>query len=161
MARRSISRRACVRGSLVGAIVVAAGGAPVWAQSGDVIQSQDTNWSGVVGEITQVKRKDGVLTLKMRLRNNGSKKPGDWLTGGYNTYDNFYLTAGDKKYFVLRDTEGKPLATDDGDGYVGAEIAKDETFTWWAKFPAPPADVTSVTFYTPIAPPFEDLPITD
>ena len=66
--------------------------------------------------------------------------------------------AGDKKYFVLRDAEGKAIATNDQDGYITAKVKKDGTYTWWAKFPAPPAEVTSVTFYTPIAPPFEDLP---
>jgi hypothetical protein len=161
MVGQSISRRACVRGGLVGAIVVAAGIAPVRAQT-EAIQSQDTNIGGLVADITQCKRKDGVLTLKVRVRNTSDKKVNIYFTDGLRAYDNYYLTAGDKKYFVLRDTEDKPLATNEnGDGYTNINIEKDGSYTWWAKYPAPPADVTSVTFYTSFAPPFEDLPITD
>lgn len=160
MAGRSISRRACVRGGLVGAILVATAGAPGWAQT-EAIQSQDTNIGGLVADITQCKRKDGVLTLRVRVRNTSGKKTNIRFTDGYGAYDKYYLTAGDKKYFVLRDSEGVPLATDEGNGYVSVDVEKDGSFTWWAKYPAPPAEVTSVSFYTAFAPPFEDLPITD
>jgi len=156
----SISRRACLIGSLVGATLMSAGIAPASAQT-EAIQSQDTNVGGLVADITQCKRKDGVLTLKVRLRNTSDKKANVYFTNGYGTYDKYYLTAGDKKYFVLRDSEGVPLATDNGDGYTNIDIEKDGSYTWWAKYPAPPTEVTSVSFYTAFAPPFEDVPITD
>jgi hypothetical protein len=159
MSERYISRRASLIGSLVGAALIGAGVAPGWAQSGDVIQSQDTNFGGIVGEITQCKRKDGVLTVKLRLRNtSGQDAAIKIITSG--NYDSYYVTAGDKKYFVLRDTEDTPLAPQ-ADGDLYADIAKDGAYTWWAKYPAPPAEVTSVTYYTPLAAPFEDIPITD
>jgi len=145
---------------LTGVAVVGAGIAPGWAQT-EAIQSQDTNIGGLVADITQCKRKADVLTLKIRLRNTSGKKASVYFTNGYGAYDKYYLTAGDKKYFVLRDSEGVPLATDEGGGYTNIDIEKDGSYTWWAKYPAPPADVTSVTFYTSFAPPFEDLPITD
>jgi hypothetical protein len=159
MGGRSISRRAGLIGSLVCATLIGARVAPARAQSGDVIQSQDTNFGGIVGEITQVKRKDGVLTIKLRLRNTSSEAANLKLINS-SDYDSYYVTAADKKYFVLRDTEEVPLAPkSSGDFWV--EIAKDGAYTWWAKYPAPPAEVTSVTYYTPLAAPFEDLPITD
>ena len=161
MAGQSISRRACMRGSLVGAMLVAAGAVPVGAQSGDVIQSQDTNFNGIIGEITQAKRKDGVLTIKLRLRNNSGKQAKLKLIDGRN-FDSYYVTAGDKKYFVLRDTEDTPLTPQaDGFGTLSVAIEKDGAYTWWAKYPAPPAEVSSVTYYTPLAAPFEDIPIAD
>ena len=161
MGGASVSRRACLIGGLAGAMLVSAGIAPSPAQT-EAIQSQDTNVGGLVADITQCKRKDGVLSLKVRLRNTSGKKVNISFTDGLRAYDKYYLTAGDKKYFVLRDTEDKPLATNEnGDGYTNIDIDKDGSYTWWAKYPAPPADVTSITFYTAFAPPFEDLPITD
>jgi hypothetical protein len=143
----------------VATFVLAAG--PALAQGTEVLQSQETNESGITGEITEAKRKDGVLTVKLRLRNTGGSDADVSMTDGPASFDNYYLTAGDKKYFVLRDSEGKAIATNDQDGYITARVKKDATYTWWAKFPAPPADVTAVSFYTPIAPPFEDIPISD
>lgn len=141
------------------ATAVLADGAPVPAQEAGVLQSQETNESGITAEITEAKRKEGVLTIKMRLRNTGGGEADVTMTDGPASFDNYYVTAGDKKYFVLRDSEGKAIATNDQDGYITARVKKDGTYTWWAKFPAPPAEVASVTFYTPIAPPFEDLPV--
>ena len=161
MSVKGISRRASLIGSLIGVGLMGTGIAPGWAQT-EAIQSQDTNVGGLVADVTQCKRKDGVLTLKVRVRNTSDKKVNIYFTDGLGAYDNYYLTAGDKKYFVLRDTEDKPLATNEnGSGYTNVDIEKDGSYTWWAKYPAPPADVTSVTFYTAFAPPFEDLPITD
>ena len=156
----SISRRACLIGTLAGAMLMCAGIAPALAQT-EAIQSQDTNIGGFVADITECKRKNGVLTLKVRLRNTSDKKANIQPTDGYPAYDQYYLTAGDKKYFVLRDSEGVPLATDKSNGYVIVDVEKGGSYTWWAKYPAPPADVTSVSFYTPFAAPFEDVPITD
>ncbi len=157
-------RRFLQRTSTLLAIGVLVAGTPIGALpalADDAIQSQDTNIGGIVAEIVQCKRKEGVLTIKMRLRNTGDKKTGVSITDGGAAYDKYYLTAGDKKYFILRDTENVPLATQDNGAYVNPDIEKGATFTWWAKYPAPPADVKSITFYTGISAPFEDLPITD
>lgn len=157
----NITRRTCLIGGLVGAMLVGMGIAPGWAQGGDVIQSQETNIGGVVAEITQMKRKDGVLTVKLRLRNTSGKDASLKVIQDRN-FDSYYVTAGDKKYFILRDTEDVPLTPQtDGFGMLNVEIAKDGTYTWWAKYPAPPAEVTSVTYYTPLGAPFEDVPITE
>jgi hypothetical protein len=156
----TISRRAFLIGSLAGATAMSAGITPVSGQS-EAIQSQDTNINGIVADITQCKRKDGVLTLKVRLRNTSDKKAAIYFTNGYDAYNKYYLTAGEKKYFILRDSEGVVLATDEGGGYTNVDIEKDGAYTWWAKYPAPPAEAKAVTFYTAFAPPFEDIPITD
>jgi hypothetical protein len=156
-----VSRRASLIVGLVGTLLVGGRIVPAQAQSGDVIQSQDTNFSGIIGEITQVKRKDGVLTIKLRLRNTSGKDARLKIIDGRD-FDSYYVTAGDKKYFVLRDTEDTPLMPAvDGSGIFQVGIEKDGAYTWWAKYPAPPAEVTSITYYTPLAAPFEDIPITD
>jgi hypothetical protein len=125
-------------------------------------EAQDVNGvAGVVAEIIQSKRDSGVLSIRMRLRNTGDAKVEVRILTSSN-YDRYYVTAGSKKYFVLRDSEKTPLAnppTSYGDLVV--EIPKGGTFVWYAKYQAPPAEVKKINYYTPISTPFEDVPITD
>jgi hypothetical protein len=131
---------------------------------GALSEAQDVNGvAGVVAEIMQCKRDSGVLSIRMRLRNTGDADVSLRVINRAN-YDQYYVTAGSKKYFILRDSEKTPLAnpinTNDGVS-VGVTIPKGGTFTWFAKYQAPPADVKKVNYYTPITIPFEDIPITD
>lgn len=126
-------------------------------------EAQDVNGvPGVVAEIVQCKRENGVLSIRMRLRNTGDKNASFNLVNGGN-YDQYYVTAGNKKYLVLRDSEQTPLATPSNayGGGVAATIAKGGSYLWYAKYPAPPAAVKKVSYYTPLTPPFEDIPVSD
>lgn len=141
--------------------VLAVLAALVWlgtSASAAPLQSQDTNVGGVVMEVSEVKRKEGVLTIKIKLVNTSDAEAELRLPWGSSDYDQFYVTAKDKKYLVLRDSEKTPVAAAPKGNF---KLAKGASFSWWAKYPAPPADVTKLDFYTPDAPPFEDLPITD
>jgi hypothetical protein len=125
------------------------------------IQSQETNIAGIVAEVVECKRQDGVLTIRMRLRNTSDKEIRVDLISGRN-YDSYYVTAGSKKYLVLRDSEQTPLAPSaDGFGKVSTQVAKGATYLWWARYPAPPADVKKVSYFTPFTPPFDNVPIAD
>ncbi len=136
------------------------------AQSGNpstpatgVIQSQDANTPGLVAELTECRRRDGVLSLKVRLRNTSSAAVFIKLIDNRN-FDDYYVTAAAKKYFVLRDDEKVPLASAISEyGKLAVEIPKGGTWTWWAKYPAPPDSETKITYHTPLAAPFEDVPI--
>ena len=133
------------------------GATPAAAQA-KAIQSQDTNTDGVVAEITQAQRKEGVLTVRLRVRNTSDAKKSISFPWDSNDYEKFYVTAGKKKYLILRDSAKVPIASPP----TGQkELAKGAGFIWWAKFPAPAASDTKFSFYTTIAPPFEDVPITD
>ena len=35
------------------------------------------------------------------------------------------------------------------------------SYIWWAKYPAPPTAIKKISYYTPITPPFDDVPITE
>ena len=147
-------RRTTTIGVCFGALLSAA----TFAQT--PIQSQDSNISGVVAELTECKRADGVLNVRMRLRNtSGGDVKVDLIA--QNNYDSYYVTAASKKYFVLRDTERKPLAPPSDGGGVTVSIARGGQYVWWSKYPAPPIDVKKVGYYTPITPPFDNVPITD
>jgi len=128
-----------------------------------ISEAQDVNdAAGVVAEIVQCKRDSaGVLSIRMRFRNTGNAEVTLGVIKGAN-YDQYYVTGGNKKYFVLRDSEKIPLANPFNDGsWVSAKIPKGGTFTWFAKYPAPPAEVKKINYYTPLTTPFEDVPITD
>ena len=125
------------------------------------IQTQETNQTGIVADLVECKRSEGVLSIKVRFRNTGDAKVSVPVIKGRN-YDDYYVTAGGKKFFVLRDTEKVPLAApSDGFGNLSANLEKGQGTLWWAKYPAPPAEVRKVSYFTPLGPPFEDVPITD
>lgn len=93
---------------------------------GAVLASQDTN---VVGEIVECKRKEGVLTIKLRFRNTGARAAFFCMIDGGN-YDAQYVTAGSKKYFVLLDSEKVPLAPQPKPGgNISVSLAPDATWT--------------------------------
>ncbi len=134
------------------------------ALSSDVIQSQDTSIQGVVGELIQCKRSEGVLSVKLRFHNTSGTYV-RFVVAANGSYDKFYLAAASKKYFILKDSDGTYLAPGGdyscGDQGVCEKLAAGQSNTWWAKFPAPPASVTKVDLFTTVTPPFEDIPITD
>jgi hypothetical protein len=128
--------------------------APAADQAG-VIQTQETRYPGIVAELTECRRKEGVLNIKVRFRNT-SDKPfhlNIYVDGGR---DKYYVTAKNKKYFILKDSDGVYLAAD-----YDNWLPPGGSFTWWAKYPAAPADIKKITLFTPITSPFEDAPITD
>ena len=135
------------------------------AASSDIIQSQDTSTSGVVGELIQCRRSGGVLSVKIRFHNTTGAGTGFYALGPNTSYDKYYLAAASKKYFILKDTDGTYLApgSDYNCGMPGVceKLGPGQGITWWAKFPAPSADVTKVDLFTPVTPPFEDIPIAD
>lgn len=133
------------------------------APTASVIQRQDTNDAGVVAELTECSRKDGVLTLRVRLRNTGTATAGLTVLEGNADYAKFYVTAANKKYFILTDSEKAPLAPQPDAGYpwIKVKIAPGASYQWYAKYPAPPDSVKTLTLYTPWTAPFDDVPITE
>lgn len=124
------------------------------------LASQETNWPGVAAEVTEFRRKGNTLTAKVLLRNQGTDPAETEIN-----YKEVYLMdlGGGKKYEVLRDEKGNYIAALRS-GWSDRWYEKLEpgrTVTVWMKFPAPPADVRSVTLQVPGVLPFEDLPIED
>jgi len=133
---------------------------PVRAQIA-AIQSQDVNAAGFTADLLEAKRSDGVLSIKVRLKNTGTKAATIQIIASRNI-DTFYVQAENKKYFVLRDTDNEPLAAPwDSFGALAPEVAPGASFTWWAKYPAPAANVKKFNFYWPLGGPFDDVPISD
>ena len=128
------------------------------AAAGAVLQAQEVNGAaGMVAELTEATREDGVLTIKVRLRNTGTEEVYKGFETGHGDYSYFYVTAENQKYFILKDSEGAPLAP----RYLNPNLDPGATSTWWGKYPAPPANVTEIDFVMHDVPPFENIPITD
>lgn len=102
--------------------------------------------------INTAKRDDsGFTTFKGTLKNNGPSVvvlPG-WASEESELKNNGLSMAGatmvdkkgKKRYFILRDTNGRCLCT----RFTGG-LDEGETAEWYAQFPAPPASTTSVDF---------------
>ena len=123
----------------------------------NVIQSQETEFSGIVAELIECKRKEGVLTIKVVFRNTGEETTHVYIDTGHGDYSGIYVTADSKKYFVLKDSEKVPLAPKE----INGDLNKGGKLLWWAKYPAPPAEVKKINLIMPQILPFEDVPITD
>jgi hypothetical protein len=156
-------KKLLVGGLVCSVVLVAAGPITTFARRGGqqasgatagVLQTRETNVAGVVAELTECRREQGVLSIKMRLRNTSNRSQSVDLTGGY---DKYYVIAGTKKYLVLRDSDKTPLASPPA--FPGIESG--QSWIWWAKYPAPPASETKINYMTPLGPPFENVPISD
>ncbi len=123
--------------------------------------AQDTNVVGVIAQITECARENGVLSIRLLLRNTTSQgKHVDLLRN--RNYDDYYLSAAGTKYRILKDTDGTYLTPGASMfGGLGIDLDPGGQYNWWARFPAPPASVKAVSLYTPIAPPFDEIPVTD
>jgi hypothetical protein len=111
---------------------------------------------GLVLQITSAERDDGgFVTVNGTLKNDGEKgvavpaslsgneteiiRNGRSL-GGATLVD----SKGKKRYYVLRDTDGRPLTTT---GF--STVKAGETLSIFMQFPAPPADTTEVSLQLP------------
>lgn len=125
------------------------------------LKTEDTNISGVVADVTECARKDGVLSVKVRFRNTSAEKKNLNIIDNRN-YEKYYLTAASKKYFILKDSEGTYLTAQASSfGGLSMGLEPGAQYTWWAKYPAPPEEVKAVTLYTTVAAPLDDIPVSD
>lgn len=144
------------------AMVVIAGMAVAQAPEKKPLQVQETNLEGITAEVTEVTRKEGVLTVKVRFRNTGAKATRVNILSNPSDVDKFYAVSGSTKLMPLRDSQKAPLmSAPDGYGQLQPDLKPAGSFLFWSKYPAPPASAKKVTFVTPHAAPFEDLPITE
>jgi len=124
------------------------------------LASQETNWPGISADVTEFKRKGNTLTAKVVLRNHAGADAEPDIN-----YKEVYLMdlAAGKKYEVLKDEKGAYIAAlrSGWNDRWYQKLEPGQSFTIWMKFPAPPADVKSVTLQLPGMPPFEDLAIQD
>lgn len=134
------------------------------AAAADPLAVAEGRVPGVRAEIVGLSRSRGeVLTLEFRIVNDGDRafeSGGKFRETGGDPYDSVsgvYLLDQEngKKYLVLRDSEGQPVAG------TFDKIPAQSSALLWAKFPAPPADVDVVSVVIPHFAPADDVPIGD
>jgi hypothetical protein len=121
------------------------------------IATVETNMKATA-ELYECKRKEGVLTLKVRFK---AAARADIDLPYKDTY--VVDVASGKKYFVLRDSDKVAVATatQGWNDRVREGVDAGGTFSAWWKFPAPPPTTKKISFFLPKSEPFEDVPITD
>lgn len=130
-------------------------------QGDKALATRELDVEGVAAEVIESDRKDGVLTVRVRFRNNG-EKPAKVSLVDAQGYVHTYVASGDTKYPLLRDDRGNQVATPrDGGGWLEPTIKPKATWSWWGKFPAPPADRKTYSLYLKVGPPIDDIPIID
>ncbi len=134
------------------------------AASSHVIGTADGDKPNMRIEITQLKRVSGNMVSLAFTIINASKNPvslnSDFSAKDGNvdkdtaTFSGVYLGSGTTTYPVARDGKGYCMCSKDL-GMLTPSTRRDV----WAKFPAPPSDVTKLTVYVPLFHPVEDVPI--
>jgi hypothetical protein len=116
----------------------------------------DSDLSGISMELTSVQKTGDTIMIRFKYISTRDKPTRIDNEAGQQVSDMYYVDAKNKKkYPIIKDTESKPLSSN----LVYFEVAAGETKAGWAKFPAPPPDVTAISVYIPGAPPFENVPI--
>ena len=146
--------------------VAALGPAAAHAASVQAQASAPTNWPGVELHLMSIERKGNVLTVKWAVTNgdDGGQSVRFGLTSKATTY--LVDEENGTKYYALTDQDGNALASEhdyiDGNTWgISDTLEAGATARYWAKFPAPPPEVTTLTVLFDQTEPFEEVPITD
>lgn len=142
----------------------AASTAPPAGSAGSAIAVAEGEQSGVRAEVTELRRSSGgTVNLKFTLINDSSESVGfgyDFVekNKGYGDIGGVHLIDQNakKKYFVARDSEGNCVCSREQ-----KDLPPGEKRNLWAKFPAPPPDVKTISIVIPRFSPLDDVPVSD
>jgi hypothetical protein len=116
----------------------------------------DSDLSGVSGEVTSVQKTGDTVTIRFKYINTRDKSVNIADESRLDTREIYYVDAKNKKkYGVVKDASGNQVSSQ----LYSITVPAGGTTASWAKFPAPPPDVTTISIYLPGAPPFENVPI--
>jgi len=131
------------------------------AFSGEVMQTQESDtWEGVEADLTSLRIKNNIVTVKVKLRNTGSDEQGVKFC-----YDTCFIMdeTNQKKYYPLKDSDGiyiaGPMADQNRGGRFWYGIKAGKTRGLWIKFPEPADGPETITLSIPGIFPFEELPL--
>ena len=136
---------------------------PAPVSAGPALATSDGDKPGIRVEVVELKRTSGnTVNLKFAMINDSANDLsfgydyGEGSTTDIGTVAGAHLidAGGQKKYFVVRDTDGACLCS------RGLHSIRPESrANLWAKCPAPPDDVQKITVVIPHFTPMDDVPI--
>jgi len=126
----------------------------------NAIQMQPSTDGTIEASLIEAKEKRGVLTVKVVLKNISK----EWIEPELRFGEMYYADVdAQKKYFPLKDSEGKfiagHLSYDWGGGTFKEKIGPNQSKIIWIKFPAPPETTKTIDIFIPKILPFEDVTI--
>jgi hypothetical protein len=121
------------------------------------LAARETQWPGVVVEVTEFAHRGNALSAKLRFTNNGSKN----ARPDFYYRDTYVLDENNKKYEVLKDEKGGFLGSvSSGYNYWwGEQMEPGASRTVWMRFQPPPAGVKVMTLQVGTLESFEDIRI--
>lgn len=128
--------------------------------AGAVLASSDAEVPGIRVELTQLQRASGgTLNMRFRLVNDSteSRSLSNWLDPeGWRTVAGVHLVdpINKRKYFVIRDSENKCVCSREIQ-----DVEPGQHALFWAKFPAPPPEVSHLSVIVPHFIPMDDVPL--
>jgi hypothetical protein len=148
--------------TLFGASMIAQADSPAGSAASDGLGSADGEQSGTRAVITDLRHTGNTVTLKFVIYNDSSAgigMGGKLNADGYHGYRNvsgvhLVDSAGKKKYFAVKDSEGNCECSDNVD-----DVAPKSQVSLWVRFPAPPDGVAKVAVQIPHFIPLDDVPI--
>jgi len=127
----------------------------------EVLQTQDADlWDGIEVDLTKMTIKNNVVTLKFKLRNTGAEKHSVKID-----FKSCYIMdeANQKKYFVLKDSDGLYIAgpqyDQSGGGRFWFDIEAGKSKNIWLKFPEPTDNPETISISIPGVSPFDEVEI--
>jgi predicted secreted protein len=116
----------------------------------DAIAVADGERTGVRAEIMELKRTSGdVLTLRFTVVNEGSERLDIRHVLNERDASQIHLidAANQKKYLVVRDSQNNCVCSEPG--AASRYLDPGQALNLWARFPAPPAEVSEVSLVLP------------
>lgn len=117
--------------------------APVGADGAAVLASSLTNSGLAEANLISVLRDGETITVRVRFKSTEGASGREVLYGSISAKSwesDFYILSGDKKYLLMKDANGAPLAPSS----LQLNMANPQAGSWSATFPAPPAGQTAI-----------------
>ena len=129
--------------------------------SGEVIQTQESDaWDGIEADLTSLRISNNILTVKVKLRNTGSKEQGVKIP-----YEACFIMdeINQKKYYPLKDSDGLyiagPISDEDRGGRFWFGVQAGKSRGLWIKFPEPTDGPETIMISLAGIFPFEGIPL--
>lgn len=119
-----------------------------------VIQTQETDFDGVVADLLECKQTNGYISVKVRFRNTDEKR--SIYVDLKDPVENAYIQTASEKLMMMKDANDKPLMSEFDHDFISKDGG---TKVWWAKFQVPSESLDKIEVVIPNTLPFSGVPL--